>query len=92
MSSSNDEQRDLASCLNKDVLRAILEAGSYEPDEKESERPCAYEIDFGDESCFASIPAFSSLGVIMLMAWISRARAATPPPPPSSAPDKEKKG
>jgi hypothetical protein len=59
MSSSNDEQRDLASCLNKDVLRAILEAGSYEPDEKESERPCAYEIDFGDES-------FSVFGLVCL--------------------------
>jgi hypothetical protein len=49
VSSTSNEQRDLASCLNKDVLKAILEAGSYEPNNSSANRPAAYEIDIGDK-------------------------------------------
>jgi hypothetical protein len=53
MSSQNNanQHRDLASCLIQDLLRAILEAGSYEPNNAAPppDRPCGYEIDFGND-------------------------------------------
>jgi hypothetical protein len=88
MSSNNNEHRDLASCLHKDVLKAILEAGSYEPNNLSTERPAAYEIDIGDESFSLSglvCQLFFSLNFLRISAnMMFRARAASPPATPSS--------
>jgi hypothetical protein len=90
MSSNNNEHRDLASCLNKDVLKATLEAGSYEPNNLSAERPAAYEIDIGDES-FSPPGLVCQLFFSLIFLGISanvmfRARAAPTPATPASKP------
>jgi hypothetical protein len=102
VSSTSNEQRDLASCLNKDVLKAILEAGSYEPNNSSANRPAAYEIDIGDGS-FSPSGLVCQISFILIFLGIDanevfRARAASPPATPSSKPpvpstaNAEKKG